>query len=207
MFRTVFVILAGTMSLSAQTLDRSERERATVELEASRRLLRDAVAGLDEAQMRFQPAPGRWSIAECVEHIALTEDYYYDLITGKLKNSPAEPGKRAEVRGKDKIVLEKMPDRESKRITIAPLEPKGRWPGPGEALAHFEKSRARLSNYVQTTKDDLRDHFQAHRAVGLIDGYQWILLASGHVRRHVKQIEEVKESPGFAKLRPGSSAR
>ena len=78
------------------------------------------------------------------------------------------------------------------------LEPKGRWKPP-EAIAHFQKSRDRLITYVRTTQDGLRVHFQSHRAVGLIDGYQWILLASGHVRRHVEQIAEVKAHPSFPK--------
>jgi hypothetical protein len=37
----------------------------------------------------------------------------------------------------------------------------------------------------------------AHRAAGLLDGYQWILLMAGHTERHVLQIEEVKRQPGF----------
>ena len=193
------VLLAVTMPMCAnsQPLDQAERERAVTELKASQRLLLSAVAGLGDRQWRFKPAPGRWSVAECAEHVALAEDHYYELITGKLRNSPPEPSKRAEVKGKDDVVLEKMPDRGSKRITAPALEPKGRWPGPAETLDHFQKSRDRLVHYVQTTNDVLRDHFQTHRAVGLIDAYQWILLASGHVRRHVRQIEEVKASPGF----------
>ena len=192
-------LLAVTMPMCAnsQPLDQAERERAATELKASRQLLLSAVAGLGDKQWRFKPAPDRWSIAECAEHVALAEDHYYELITGKLRNSPPEPSKRAEVKGKDDVVLEKMPDRGSKRITAPALEPKGRWLGPAETLDHFQKSRDRLVHYVQTTNDVLRDHFQTHRAVGLIDAYQWILLASGHVRRHVQQIEEVKASPGF----------
>lgn len=190
---------AGALCCYSQVLVMAERERASAELEASRRLLLDAVAGMSASQWRFKPAPERWSIAECVEHVALTEDFYYDLIIGRLRNSPAEPAKREEVKGKDDEVLAKMPDRSSKRVTSPALEPKGRWPTPAEAVKHFQQSRDRLVNYVRTTRDDLRDHFQAHRAVGLIDGYQWILLASGHVRRHVQQIEEVKASPGFPK--------
>ena len=193
------IALAIKLSSYGQTLTAPERERAITELGSSRKLLLDTIAGLSENQWRFKPASDRWSVAECVEHIALTEDYYWTLIDGKLKTGAPEPARREEVKDKDDFVLKQMPDRSSKRITAPTLEPKGRWATPAAALAHFQQSRQRLVDYVRTTNDDLRDHFQAHRAVGLIDAYQWVLLASGHVRRHVQQIEEVKATPGYPK--------
>jgi len=36
-------------------------------------------------------------------------------------------------------------------------------------------------------------------AIGTLDGYQWILLISGHERRHTLQILEVKADPNFPK--------
>ncbi len=182
-------------TLLAQPLPEADRARAIAELESSRKLLLDAVSGLTPAQWMFKPAPERWSIAECVEHIALAEDSYYRLITGPLMSSPAEPAKRAEVRGKDDEVLRKMPDRSSKRVTSQALEPKGL--PPNEALEHFLSSRERFLAYARTAPEGLRDRFRAHRAVGLIDGYQWILLASGHTLRHIEQIREVKAHPAF----------
>jgi hypothetical protein len=90
-----------------------------------------------------------------------------------------------------------MADRGSKRVTGESLEPKGRWKAPESFAAYFNPRHDKLIDYVNSTSDSLRDRFRAHRAVGLIDGYQWILLASGHVRRHTAQIEEVKADPGF----------
>jgi hypothetical protein len=55
--------------------------------------------------------------------------------------------------------------------------------------------------YLQTTNDDLRDHFFDHPAFGPLDldGYQWLLLISGHSARHTAQIGEVKADPNFPK--------
>ena len=52
-----------------------------------------------------------------------------------------------------------------------------------------------------STQDDLRDHFRDHPvpAIGTLDAYQWILLISGHTRRHTAQILEVKADPNFPK--------
>jgi hypothetical protein len=178
-------------------LTEEDRDRAASEFEASRRLFLGALAGLSEAQWRFKPAPEVWSIAECAEHIAVTEDSYFELLTEKILKSPAEPPRRVQTAGKDDLVLKAMPDRTSKRQAGARLQPAGRWAAKQELLAHFQRSHDRFIDYVRTTGDDLRNHFREHRAVGLIDAYQWILLASGHVRRHVKQIEEVKTHPNY----------
>lgn len=183
----------------AQPPTGQERERAVAELRASRKMFLAAVSGLSKAQLDFKPAPERWSVAECAEHIALAEDGYFNLITNKILKSPAEPGKKAEVAGKDDYVLKTMADRTSKRVTTETLTPTHRWKSMEEITAHFDASRDRLIHYVETTQDDLRGHFLAHRAVGLIDAYQWILLASGHVVRHTLQIDEVKADPNFPK--------
>lgn len=192
----VILCLMTPASAAERPLSSEDRAKAIAELEASRRELLAAVKGLTPAQWRFKPSPERWSIAECVEHIALTEDSYFQLITQKLvKAPPAPPDKLAEVQGKDQYVLDTMPDRSSKRQTSPALEPKGKT--PEESLEHFRKSRDRFISYVRTTQDPLRFRAQAHRALSLIDGYQWILLAAGHVRRHIEQIEEVKREKGF----------
>ncbi len=203
--RTGLAAAAASVALSCllmpvlaaeQPLSSEERAKAIRELEASWKELLGAVKGLSAAQWRFKPSPERWSIAECVEHIALTEDSYFQLITQKLaKAPPAAPEKLAGVRGRDQYVLGTMPDRSAKRQTSPGLEPQGK--APEESLEHFRKSRDRFIAYVRTTSDPLRFRVQAHRALGPMDGYQWILLAAGHVRRHIGQIEEVKREKGF----------
>ena len=143
----------------------------------------------------FKPAPDRRSIVECVEHVALAEDSCFRTITERLPKAQLQPEKAAEVRDKDDYMLKTMPDRSSKRVTSEALEPKGK--SPQETLEHFRRSRDRFAACVRTTDDDLRGRFQAHRAMGLIDGYQWILPAVGHTRRHLEQINEVRTKPKY----------
>lgn len=189
----VFTVTAA--AAAGQSLTPKERDRAVAELESSRQDLLAAVASLSPAQWAFRPAPDRWSIVECVEHVALAEDSYFRTINERLSQAKPQPDKAAEVRDKDDGVLKAMPDRSSKRVTSVSLEPKGK--SPQEALDHFRRSRDCFITYVRTTSDDLRGRFQSHRAVGLIDGYQWILLAVGHTRRHLEQINEVKTDPKY----------
>lgn len=184
---------------SPQGLTKEERERAMSELHATRKLFLDSVAGLSPAQWNFKPAPEVWSVAECAEHIALSEDRLYELVTQRLMKSPAEPEKKAEVKGKDELILEKTIDRSQKFQAPEMLRPTHQWAGKADLIAHFKESRDRNIAYVENTQDNLREHFVAHPAFKLLDGYQWILLISAHSHRHTLQIEEVKANPNFPK--------
>lgn len=195
MFRLVLSAAAAAAALlPAQTLTQHEREYAMSHLHASRKMFLDAVAGLTPEQWNYKPAPDRWSAAECAEHITLSEDFIFGLIQNQLMKSPAAPEKRAEVKGKDEAVVQQIPDRSHKFNAPEPLVPKRRWTDPAQMIAHFKESRDAHIHYVDTTQDDLRDHFLQHPAMGILDGYQWILLMSAHTERHTAQIKEVLAS-------------
>jgi hypothetical protein len=73
---------------------------------------------------------------------------------------------------------------------------------PEESVKLFLDNRAHTIEYMKTTQEDLRDHLFDHPvpAIGTLDGYQWILLISGHTRRHTAQILEVKADANFPKM-------
>jgi hypothetical protein len=121
------------------------------------------------------------------------------LVQKRLMSSPAAPEKREQVKGKDQMILERMPDRSHKAQAPEILRPTGRWATEVDLVKAFNESRAANMEYIRTTKDDLRDHFFDHPVFGSLDGYQWLLLLSAHSARHTAQIEEVKADPNFPK--------
>ena len=181
------------------TLSAEERETALKSLQATRDAFLKSIDGLSEKQWRFKPAPDRWSVAEVSEHIAVAESSIFGLVQTKFMASPSAPEKRAEVAGKDEIILTKVPDRSHKAQAPEFLKPTNRWANREELTKAFEESRKATMDYVRTTNDDLRDHFGPHPVLGTLDAYQWILLISAHSERHTKQIEEVKADPNFPK--------
>jgi uncharacterized damage-inducible protein DinB len=183
----------------AQPLTKDERERGLSELQATRKLFLESVAGLSDAQWNFKPAPEVWSVAEVAEHIAVSEDTIFGLITERIMKGPAEPDKKAEVQGKDQIILEKVVDRSVKVQAPEMLRPTHRFASQQALLDHFKESRDRTIAYVANTQDDLRSHFGDHPLLKTLDGYQWLLLLSAHSHRHTLQIEEVKANPNFPK--------
>jgi DinB superfamily len=196
------ILLALTTLLTPvanQTLSPAERDDTVAELESSRKVFLEATSGLSEAQWNFKPAPDRWSIAECAEHIGVTEAFILNLITEQALKGPAEPEKRPQVQGKDAAMMAMARDRSAKFKAPESIQPTRRWATSGEITKNVLENRARTIEFVSTTQEDLRDHFMDHPVFKTLDTYQWILLTSAHMRRHTAQILEVKADLNFPK--------
>ena len=181
------------------TLTPQEREAALKQFETSRDNFLKSISGLSQKQWTFKPGPDRWSVAEVAEHITVSESAIFSLVQKQVMTSPAAPEKRDQVKGKDEMILQRVPDRSHKAQAPEFLRPTGRWATEAELAKTFEDSRGATMEYVRTTNDDLRDHFFDHPVFGTLDGYQWLLLISAHSARHTAQIEEVKTDPNFPK--------
>jgi hypothetical protein len=88
-------------------------------------------------------------------------------------------------------------DRSNKVKTLQALEPQSTtFATTADALASLKQNREKTISFVNSTKDDLRNHVIAY-PFGSYDCYQSILILGGHMTRHVKQIEEVKSQTGY----------
>ena len=195
----ICLAIASVAQTASQTLTAQERESALKDMQRTHDKFLQSIAGLSQKQWTFKPGPDRWSVAEVAEHIAVSESAIFGLVQKQLMTSPAAPEKREQVKGKDEIVLQRIPDRSHKAQAPEFLRPTGRWATEAALAQAFEESRKATMDYVRTTNDDLRDHFFDHPALGTMDGYQWLLLISAHSERHTAQIEEVKADPNFPK--------
>lgn len=173
-----------------------QRTYAIDALSSTRHSLRQSVTDLSDAQINFKPDADRWSIAECVEHIALVESGIFGGIQ-KGMSYPANPEKRADVQHEDVFVIKAVRSRTVTLPAPDPFVPTGRYGSLAGSLRAFEEQRQVAIDYVTTVTDDLRTHYFRHIALGWLDCYQAILLLAAHSERHRKQIEEVKASPGF----------
>jgi hypothetical protein len=190
-------LLFLSMAAFGQTLTQADREKGAQYLEQTRDGVVAATKGLSEAQMKFKPAPDRWSVAETLEHITLGEDLMFQSVTDKIMKAPAGPADRDTAKI-DAMILNMVPDRTQKRQAPGPLVPTGRWT-PSETLDHFLKSRTRTIEFLKSTSD-LRAHASAENPLQQpLDGYDWLLFIGAHSERHTKQILEVKADPNFPK--------
>jgi len=176
----------------------AERKFAIKEFQRTKQRFLDDVKGLSAQQLSFKADTSRWSVAQCIEHIALAENLIWQWTQGTL-SQPATPEKAAEVKVTDEQILKRMIDRSQTFKAPEMLQPVGKFASTDAAIEAYTRRRDSTINYISTTKDDLKNHFVQHPALGTINTYQLLLLLSGHSERHTLQIEEVKANPAFPK--------
>jgi hypothetical protein len=194
---SVFAQTSPPGSTSA-SLSKDERERAINYLKETEKNFLNAIDGVSDAQWKFKAAPDRWSIAETAEHIATAEDFIWARVNEMMK-APVNPERRAETKGKDQIILDKIPDRSRKAQAPEPLKPTGKFATRAELVNHFKEVRAKEIAFLETTKEDLRSHIADNPALDAMDAYQWVIFNGAHSKRHTAQIEEVKAAPDYPK--------
>jgi len=190
------LMLCGVMAFG-QTLTQADREKGEQYLQQTRDGVVAAVKGLSDAQLKFKPGPDRWSVAEVLEHITVSEDFLFQKIANNIMKAPAGAPDRDTAKI-DAFVLSAIPDRSHKAQAPEPLRPTARWT-PAETLDHFLQSRAKTIAFLQSTPD-LRAHVVNGPPLNQpMDAYDWLLFISAHSERHTKQILEVKADPNFPK--------
>ena len=192
---TVLAFSLAFVPAYAQPLTQQERDSLLKHLLQTRKAFLESISGLSDAQWRFKAAPDRWSIAEVAEHIAISETTILRIVTDEIPKGPALARPSNSV--SDEKLLAWLLDRTSKFQAPEVLKPTHRWATRDALTKDFLAARERTATYVKTTTDDLRGHGAPHPVFKMLDGYQWVLLLSGHSARHTAQIEEVKASAGY----------
>ena len=188
--------LAGTINNTA--ISKKERKASAALMKDSKADLIKTVKGLSDAQLNFKAAPEKWSVKECVYHIAISEKNLWSYFEGLMK-APANPEKRSEIKATDEQIVQMIESRTMKVKTMENFEPKNTpYQSINEALDDFKTKRADHLKYIKTTTEDLRNHV-AQMPFGWADGYQMTLFISAHTNRHIAQIKEVMADPGFPK--------
>src|ERR1700758_2905150 len=65
--------------------------RLAFELSANDQTAQALAAGLTAEQLNWQPAPGSWSVGQCLEHLCLTDEAYLASISPVLQQKPDSP--------------------------------------------------------------------------------------------------------------------
>ena len=179
-----------------QEVTQAEKDRAIQYLEKTKQGVIDATKGLSDAQWNFKAGPDRWSIAQCMEHIAAAEDYIRGIVVEKVMVAPAVPDR--DTKKTDDAVVALVPDRSKKAQAPEPLVPTNRYGSPDASLKHFLESREKTEEFLKTTPG-LRDHAVDSPLGAKMDGYEFVLFIAAHSERHTKQILEVKADPNYPK--------
>ena len=192
---TLTVCLSAARLLAAPMTD-ADREHLLVHFQMTTQMLAEQVRGLSPAQLEYKASPDRWSIRECVSHLAVSEPDYWRELQAAVKKAPDMKEKKSVATdadilwyGVDRVVHTKTGGGHEKVETYKSLD---------EALGKFQALRAIMIDYIRTSNDDLRAHSFADYG-SAIDSWQWMLEISTHAERHIQQIREIKNDPNFPK--------
>jgi hypothetical protein len=193
---STLLLLAFTLSGFAATgMTNEDREHLLVHFQMTTQMVAEQVRGLSPAQLEYRASPDRWTIRECISHLAVAEPDYWRDLTAAVKAEPNMKDKKSVATdadimwyGIDRVVHTKTGGGHEKVETYKNM---------GEALAKFQALRATMIDYIKSTSDDLRAHSFGQQE--RIDCWQWMLEISTHAERHIQQIREIKNDPNFPK--------
>lgn len=172
-------------------------------LDETQDALMSRITGLTDEQWNFKQNPNRWSVGECVEHIALSESGILSTVKGVIAG-PADPEWATKSAGKLAVVKQVVPNRgpqgQGGVQAPEPLQPVNKW-NRQEGIEHFYASHGELRAYVETMDRHIKDRGMPHPVpqLGWMNAHDWLNLILYHTVRHTKQLIEVQEDPNYPK--------
>lgn len=164
-------------------------------LERQRAALLEHVGRYTEQEQAFRPAPGRWSVADVVQHLVLVEERM--LVHGRSQAS-ASPG-RVRLRARVRLWLVLRVLARDVRIRAPTELVVPQMPIPVSRLGpRWEAVRADLGAYVAQFRDGTR-HAPAfrHPRCGWITAAGGLRFLEAHIGHHFRQIERIVDEGGF----------
>lgn len=163
--------------------------------------------GLDDDQLAWSSEPRRWSLAQCLEHLVITDGLYMDKVEAVLDQAPARTAKEgAPARGHLRFL---------ERLIVGSLgpSPKIRLPAPksflppapgtlssGDSPERFDRHQERLLACLERARTvDLDRTIVTSPESALIRlrlGSAFALVEA-HQRRHLEQMRRVVQHPDF----------
>lgn len=168
-------------------MDKQEQVEILNALRLSQQAFLDALDGITEGLAAKRPGPERWSALECVEHVAVSEDFLRSRIM-----QAEHVGVPAINRLRDVEIMARGADRTRPGVSPEATCPTGRFANLPDAVRHFLASRAETIRYVENCSEDLRSMLTTHPLLGTVNCQETLLLIVVHPQRHAKQIDEIR---------------
>jgi len=162
-------------------------------LNDSRAALRAAVDAVPQGLRRTRPSPGRWSVAEVLEHLALVDRLFAERMVEAIDHARTVglgPERQAR-EGLPADVARRMSDRGEAREAREAMRPAG---AIDAAAAWDDLEAAREAVHQAAAGADglaLGTVRAEHRLFGSLTIYQWVELTAAHELRHADQIREI----------------
>jgi hypothetical protein len=173
-------------------------EELLAHLDAKRTALRETLDGIPVALHATPPEPGRWSIVNVVEHLALLETRLTHLFQKRIGEARAaglgQETETSSLLGDPTLAL--ITDRTRKLTAPEVVQPQSTHDSAA-AWRELEAARERLKSVIVDADGlALGEITHPHLAFGTLTVYQWFVFLAGHEARHTAQIREIAEQLG-----------
>jgi len=167
-------------------MTKNERQEILASMANGAAALMHALHGVtDDLAVRVL-GPGRWTILQCTEHVAIVESYLLSLIDASTHSDTPLINEKREA-----VIVSRGADRSRRMDSPKEGQPTGRFSTLAEAVQHFQASRERSIRFIEENNEDLRCWIATHPLLGTVNCLEVLLLMAVHPLRHAKQIEEV----------------
>jgi hypothetical protein len=176
--------------------------RLAADLSASDQAARTLLAGLSEEQLNWTPAPGTWSVGQCIEHLCATNELYASPIDAAIQEKPDVPVEQitpgwfgrwflrsfAEASPKSKRARAPQKIQPGARVPLSVLD---RFLASNESCrALILRARSKDVNRIRVRSPFIPEiRFSVGTALEII---------AGHERRHLLQARRVLDSANFS---------
>lgn len=165
----------------------TDRSEIVEILEKSKEDFQAAASGVPESLANIRPGENRWSVLECVEHVATVEETFLGRLIG------AVPGEvPPEDKTKEAALISRVVDRSTRRVAPETSQPKGRFTSLAQGMEQFQRVRGRSVQFASDNASRLYTLASSHPVLGPLNGVEALVLIAGHARRHAEQIREVR---------------
>ena len=200
----VVCMLFLSICTQAQSADpkmtKAEREQLIQALLDSQKETLTMVENLTYEQWNFKPSILKWSVGQCVEHIALAEGLLFGAVQRALA-APVNPEWETKTANKEIILENQLAGRMGRARAPEPIQPMKKAMTRAEVMKLLKEGRENTLKFARETNADMKSHTfdNPFPIFGTLTAYQWALYIPMHNLRHNKQIAEVKANPNFPK--------
>ncbi|MGH9847031.1 MAG: DinB family protein [Blastocatellia bacterium] len=165
----------------------------------------DLIRGLDDEQFNWRPAPNRWAIGDCLEHLNITARLYWPILaeaimrsrtSGMMSAGPFKHGwlgNRVVRSAEPPVKMRFKAPRRFRPLSNQPLNQV--W---SQFISFQDRMRELLREANGVDLARTKVPLPATNLIKLSLGQGFALVAA-HERRHLWQARRVKEDPNFPK--------
>ena len=158
---------------------------------------------LSSEQLNWKPEPGKWSIAQCLDHIITSNKTYFPAFNKLLRHEyqlsifqQLNPFKKK----LGPMMVRNLGPLVTKKFTAPTIFQPSSSTLPASIVADFRTHQEELRKYIRQLQQlDTKNLVMASPVTGMITYTlaDAIRILSGHEQRHVNQAEQILHHPNF----------